>query len=148
MRSRKGKKNHGRRRTSLYSRWSAMIQRCHNQNDRWYHRYGARGIVVCERWRNDFLDFARDVGEPPSAEHSLDRFPDNDGNYEPGNVRWATRLEQSLNKCNTKYCTMNGVKRPLLEWCKILGLNYYTIRSRINLLHWSDEKALKTPVKS
>lgn len=80
----------------LYYRWKSMRQRCSNPNVSGYESYGGRGISVCEEW-DDFYQFANDVGLPPTPEHSLDRV-NNDGNYEPGNVRWATPREQCLNQ--------------------------------------------------
>lgn len=82
---------------SLYYIWKGMRQRCNDQNHKDYHRYGGRGIVVCERW-NDYQNFAADMGERPSINHSIDRYPDCDGNYEPGNVRWATAKQQRNNR--------------------------------------------------
>lgn len=82
----------------LYKVWAAMIRRCENSNDHHYHCYGGRGIKVCGRWRNSFENFLADVGERPSKKYSLDRYPNNDGDYEPGNVRWATSSEQAYNR--------------------------------------------------
>jgi hypothetical protein len=84
--------------TPEYRAWSGMKYRCTNQDAPNWNDYGGRGIKVCDRWLNSFAAFLADVGPRPSPEHSLDRWPDNDGNYEPDNVRWATRSEQQLNK--------------------------------------------------
>lgn len=84
--------------TAEYRAWVNMITRCTNPNATRYKDWGGRGISVCEEWLNDYPVFLSHVGRRPSAQHSLDRFPNPDGNYEPGNVRWATRLEQAHNK--------------------------------------------------
>jgi hypothetical protein len=80
-----------------YTAWSAIKQRCYNPKNPGFRRYGGRGITMCARWM-DFESFLADVGRRPSPAHSIDRFPNNDGNYEPGNVRWATVAEQHANK--------------------------------------------------
>jgi len=90
------KETHGQSRTALYGTWNMMIQRCTNPHVERYPLYGGRGIKVCERWRNDFAAFAADMGPKPSPQHSIDR-TNNDGDYEPGNCRWATRSEQQRN---------------------------------------------------
>ena len=83
-----------------YRIWTGMIARCSNKKAKSYRYYGGRGISVCDRWREDFENFYRDVGQRPSVRHSLDRI-NNDGNYEPGNVHWATPREQVLNRRNS-----------------------------------------------
>ncbi len=88
---------HGMWKSTEYRVWGGMKQRCHNARCVHYSRYGGRGIKVCKRWRDSFQAFLKDVGPRPSMDHSLDRFPDNDGDYKPGNVRWATREEQRAN---------------------------------------------------
>lgn len=80
----------------LYHIWQAMKDRCLNPRNSRYRHYGGRGITVCPQWVNSFEQFLADVGEKPSPELSIDRI-DNDGNYEPGNVRWATKSQQSAN---------------------------------------------------
>ena len=87
----------GNRWTKEYAAWASMKARCHNPRSQGYARYGGRGITVCDRWRESFEAFLSDVGLAPSSKHSIDRI-DNDGNYEPGNVRWATGTVQQFNK--------------------------------------------------
>ncbi len=83
--------------TPEYRAWRSMSQRCHNPKMKFYSYYGGRGISVCPEWRHDYSAFLAHIGRRPSSEYSLDRI-NNDGNYEPGNVRWATRLTQRHNR--------------------------------------------------
>lgn len=88
-------KTHGLTHSPMYKRWSSMMARCYNKNRNNYRNYGGRGIIVCDRW-HDFALFYKDVGDPPFYNASLDRI-DNNGNYEPANIRWASQSEQTRN---------------------------------------------------
>lgn len=137
---------HNKTNTHLYDIWSNMKQRCYNTRCREYKYYGARGIQVCDEWRNDFMSFyswAMDNGYKEGL--SIDRI-DSDANYEPGNCHWADRTTQNRNRRNCIVITYNGETHCLSEWCEILGLNYHTIKQRL-YHNWSIEKALELEVK-
>jgi hypothetical protein len=106
-----------------YRCWIAMRTRCNNPNVPHWKWYGGAGIRVCERW-DSFELFLADVGPAPSQKHSLDRYPNSSGNYEPGNVRWATVQEQRNNTSRNLRITLGGVTKTLAEWCRERGLSY------------------------
>ena len=128
---------------SEYGIWASMRTRCMNAKSAAYKYYGGRGIKVCERW-DDFANFYADMGPRPSLEHTLDRYPDNNGNYEPGNCRWGTDEQQRNNKRNTRWLELDGVKKTAGQWAPLVGIPERTIRGRIQQ-GWSDRDALTTP---
>lgn len=133
-------------RSPTYRCWDHMIQRCTNPNNSNYHYYGGRGVSVCERWLS-FDDFVSDMGERPSMLYSLDRFPDQNGNYEPGNVRWATDAEQSRNTRRNHLITINGETKCLTDWAKQFCVSPMLISARIHKLGWNPEEAVCTPAR-
>jgi len=137
------------RKTPEGSIWKSMLRRCYNQEDEAYHNYGGRGITVCPRWFDDELglvNFINDMGARISTQYSIDRI-DNNGNYEPGNCRWATTLEQGRNRRNNKILTYNGRSLCQSEWAAELGISSGSLQSRFKA-GWSLEKALTTTRKS
>lgn len=122
---------HKKSKQRIYNIWSNMKARCNNPNNKKYEWYGGKGIKVCKRWQDSFENFYDDVGEPTTSKHTLDRYPNADGNYEPGNVRWATMREQSNNKSSNRLFEIDGVTHNLTEWCDIYKLNYKTVHQRL-----------------
>ena len=135
---------HGMSKSRMYQSYATMISRCHNPNFPKFASYGARGISVCDRWRNDFAVFLSDMGERPEG-MTLDRI-DNDGNYEPGNCRWATAREQQINRRNTVRVTHSGRTLPLAEWSRETGIDYGTLRQRLFRYGWNPARALTEEV--
>lgn len=127
-------------RSAEYRAWTAMKARCANPKVNGYARYGGRGVSVCERWLHSFDNFLEDVGRKPTPEHSLDR-KNNDGNYEPGNCRWATRIEQANNGRRSRFLTLNGVTMTVSRWATSAGLKPCVLLGRIRR-GWSAERAL------
>ncbi len=135
-------KKHGRSATLDYKAWHAMIQRCTNPSHGKWRRYGARGISVCERWLT-FENFLEDMGERPAG-MTIDRI-DNDGNYEPGNCRWASQMTQGSNRGNNHRVEIDGESMTISEASRKFCVGLATVRSRLRS-GWSLEDALKTPV--
>lgn len=116
--------------SSTYTTWASMVNRCTNPNEPSYGRYGGRGIQVCDRWLS-FPNFLADMGEKPAGRYSIER-DDFNGNYEPGNCRWATDKEQARNKSNNRLVTFNGQTKCVGEWAEITGLPNSTIQYRLD----------------
>ena len=108
---------HGLSHHPLYKIWCGMKQRCDNPKSRYYEHYGGRGIKYCSRWK-DFRLFFIDVIEGYSTGLELDRFPNNNGDYEPTNFRWATREQQMSNIRSNKWIEYNGETMTLSQWAK------------------------------
>lgn len=125
-------------RSPTYKSWTSMISRCRNPNATGYTFYGGRGIKVCERWFS-FENFLADMGERPTNT-TLDR-KDPDGDYEPGNCRWATKREQQNNQRCNRRITIAGRTMNVVEWCRELNVSEELVRSRLKL-GWSPLKAL------
>lgn len=131
---------------SEHKKWRAMLNRClylpeyHPQ----YKDYKGKGITVCDRWRV-FKNFLDDMGPIPTTQHTLDRWPDPEGPYEPGNARWATMKEQGNNRTNNRRLTYKGETKTVSEWADLLGLNQTYISHRL-ALGWSIEDAIERPV--
>lgn len=127
-----------------YSVWRMMKQRCNNPRHKDYHRYGGRGIMVCERWTVSFVAFLADVGSRPAGT-TLDR-KDNDGDYTPDNCRWATNHQQHRNKSTNRLVPLAGERVTTTEASELTGISRETIASRLRR-GWSPEKAASTPAR-
>ena len=112
----------------LYKLWSAMKDRCFNPNSKHYHRYGGRGITMCDAWANDYAKFVSDIGERPKG-MTLERI-DNNGNYDLTNVRWATRIEQANNRTTNVFITHEELTMSLADWARHKGWKYGLLASR------------------
>lgn len=135
---------HGYSKTAEYRIWKAAIDRCENPKNKGYGRYGALGVKFHPEWRHSFVAFINHIGWRTSPDLTLDRYPDPAGNYEPGNVRWATLSQQANNKRKTKRYEFNGLSLTIKEWSDKLGWPYHLIFNRLRL-GWDIEKALSTP---
>jgi len=134
----------GGRPTPEFTAWMNAKARCYDPNNNRFYAYGAKGITMCDRWRDSFAAFLSDMGKRPSSAHSLDRFPDHHGPYAPDNCRWATRIEQMRNRPSNIPLTFRGETKCLTEWEDALGLERGLIHSRLK--HgWSAERALSEP---
>ena len=138
------------KRTPEYTVWKGVVKRCFNPNDSNFANYGGRGITVCDRWMEPdgqgFLNFLYDMGKRPSLAHSIDRI-DVDGDYEPGNCRWADSKQQARNRTDNRVLTLNEKSQTMVEWAEELGMSYMVLSMRIQR-GWSHERALTTPVIS
>lgn len=121
---------HGQTHSLAFRSWESMKQRCLNPKSPDYHRYGAKGVTICDRWRNSFENFLADMGERPEGT-SLDRYPNKHGNYEPNNCRWATPSEQQRNLRNNLYLTYGGETKLVINWAAEKGIPVGILRQRV-----------------
>jgi hypothetical protein len=137
---------HGMRFTPEWRAWVKMRERCYDKNNAHFDLWGGRGIIVCDRWRYAFENFFSDLGRRPSSDHSIDRFPNQNGNYEPGNVRWATRVEQMQNKRDNVMVTAFGRTASLAAFLQSgsKSPNYQALYRRIVLQGWAPEAAIRS----
>jgi hypothetical protein len=120
---------HAAHRTREYRVWIDMRSRCNDPGHPSFTRYGGRGISVCDRWKR-FANFLSDMGQRPSPAHGFDRI-NNDGNYEPGNCRWATRKEQQNNIRSNRRVTIGSVNWTVAQWSEATGTKQKLISQRL-----------------
>ena len=123
------------------------MRRCNNPKHHGYNRYGARGIDVCDEWRDvaQFAEWAHNTYPKSGLKYTLDRIDNNKG-YSPENCRWATAKAQMNNRRKTIFATINGETKPISEWCEIYKMPHQVVLSRIRCMKWDALKALTTPV--
>lgn len=138
------KPTHGMAESSEYRAWDAMISRCTRPSTKQWKDYGGRGIRVCEAWvgRGGFLRFLDHIGPKPSPQHTLGRI-NNDGNYEPSNVRWETRLEQMANWRRNRMVTIGSETKHVAAWARQIGISEPAFTRRAT--SWPEERLLEPP---
>lgn len=134
-------RRHGMAGSPTWNVWQGIRRRCADPANSGYHKYGGRGIRVCERWLNSFENFLADMGERPPG-MTIDRI-DNNGHYEPGNCRWASPKDQARNRRSNRIIAFRGESRPLAYWVEQSGLPYSLVHTRLRS-GWPLEAALTT----
>lgn len=127
-----------------YRAWRGLKTRCLNKKNAKYPKYGGRGITVCDRWLNSYENFLADMGRSPSPKHSVER-KDNNGNYEPGNCRWATDKEQANNRRSSRIIQYNGQSKTIAQWADEIKIDQTTLLARITN-GWSIGDAITKPL--
>ena len=140
-------RTHGKSRSTEYGIWAGMITRCCNPNSTEFHRYGKRGIDVCQEWRMSFEAFYRDIGPRPSPQHSLER-KNNELGYSPDNCKWSMPMEQANNRRSNRLIEYRGEIITLRQAMEKAGclLSYDTVRARVHTKNWPLELALQAPL--
>ncbi len=149
--TRRNGKTTGSRSSPTFISWTAMLSRCNAPSNASYGSHGARGVVVCDRWQfgengvSGFECFLADMGERPSRAHTVDRYPDNDGDYEPDNCRWATKRQQANNRRDNWVVVYQGRSMSLTELTRETGLGRHMLSYRLGTLGMSLEDAIAKP---
>jgi hypothetical protein len=144
-------RKHGMEKSPEYRIWVDMKRRCHQPQRSDYHRYGGRGIAVCDEWRfgnghlSGFECFYRDVGLRPSPKHTLDR-NDNDGPYCKDNCEWVLRAVQARNTRTNHFVEVDGERMLLVEAAERYGIKYGTLKNRVITLGWPIDRAINEPI--
>jgi len=136
--------------TKLYGVWASIIARTENKNSKAFKYYGLKGVRMCHEWRvnfQSFKDYMLSIGYREGEGLSIDRDPNQSGNYEPGNVRIANQVQQMRNTSRNRLLTYNGITATASEWSEKLGFKSHTLLARIDKCGWSVEKAITTPLK-
>lgn len=138
---------HGMCETSEHNIWRGIKDRCFNKRNINYRRYGAKGISICDEWKKDFNSFFNHIGKRPSLKHSVDRIDNNRG-YEPGNVRWATKREQSNNTTQTIRVEFAGIIMTNSDWADVFKIKTKSfcggIKSGLPVQYYIDKYLLGT----
>ena len=132
---------HGQSRTKIHNIWCSMLARCRDLKN---HRYGGRGLTVCNEWQN-FETFAHDMGQPPKG-FTLER-KNNDLGYSKENCEWANRKKQGRNRCDNIFIEHDGKRMTMIEWAELLNVPHRILWSRLKIYNWSIIKTLTTPIK-
>lgn len=135
------------RKTPEYASWKRMKGRCCDPNNNRYYQYGGRGITICQEWlgSDGYANFLSYMGRKSNPAQTIDRYPDPNGNYEPGNCRWADIGQQMRNRTNNRMITAFGRTQTLIQWSEDTGIAWSTIWARLNR-GWTAEKALTESV--
>lgn len=142
------RKIHGDSKTKshLYNTWRAMKARCYNENNEAYKWYGGRGIVVCDEWKESYINFKQWAQNNGYVDGLTIERIDTNGNYEPNNCCWKTMLEQANNRNSNVDITYNGKTQTLKQWSEQIGIPYQTLQYRICDAGWSIERSLTEPL--
>lgn len=135
----------GKRPTPEYRSWVCMLSRCYAETHHRYEDYGAKGVVVCARWRHSYVNFLADMGRRPTSKHTLDRRNNRRG-YSPRNCRWATAVEQNRNKYNNLVLTIDGRSQCAAAWAEQMGILANTLCERLRR-GWSIRDAVLIPTR-